>query len=185
MEALPAHTAAARVLLWHLQDWLPPSWLNFFPPILEHFCHFSYKFTKWVSFCPDGDHGVSFNPEYHTHPLIFTQLSHESFRDVYTGKHKTLPIPSQNSAFPGLNLKLGKMNYCLCKMRSIVVICAKSGQNFSRSGHKKNIHTSFFVLHCGWGCSHHSESCSTSSLHAAQLRFNLRFKLYYWLGSCR
>ena len=90
---------------------------------------------RWVSFCPDG---VSFCPEYHHQPLFFTQQSLNPFGDMY--EHETPPAPPQNTPFPGLILKVGKMNYCLGKMDPIWAKCLKSGQNFSRSGQKKFIH---------------------------------------------
>ena len=55
-------------------------------------------------------------------------------------EHETPPAPPQNTPFPGLILKVGKMNYCLGKMDPIWAKCLKSGQNFSRSGQKKFIH---------------------------------------------
>ena len=51
-------------------------------------------------------------------------------------EHETPPAPPQNTPFPGLILKVGKMNYCLGKMDPIWAKCLKSGQNFSRSGQK-------------------------------------------------
>ena len=110
-------------------------WLNFPPPILEHFCHFSYKMPRWVSFCP---YGVSFCPEYHPQSLFFTQQSDTPFRDI--DAHKTPPSPPQNTPFPGLNLKVGKMNYSLGNLDPNWAKCLKSGQNFSRSGKKKLNH---------------------------------------------
>ena len=44
------------------------------------------------------------------------------------------------SCHPGLNLKVGKMNYSLDNLDPIWTICSKSGQNFSRSGQNKFIH---------------------------------------------
>ena len=55
-------------------------------------------------------------------------------------EHETAPTPPKNNPFPGLILKVGKMNYCLGKMDPIWAKCLKSGQNFSRSGQKKIIH---------------------------------------------
>ena len=51
-------------------------------------------------FCPDG---VSFCLEYHPQSLLFTQQSHP----------KTPPSPTQDTPFPGLNLKVGKMKFSL------------------------------------------------------------------------
>ena len=49
--------------------------------------------------------------------------------------HKTPPTPPQNTPFPCLILKVGKMNYCLGNLDSIWAKCLKSGQNFPRRGH--------------------------------------------------
>ena len=70
---------------------------------LEHFCPL-FKLPKWVSFCPDG---LSFCPEYHPQFLFFTQLSHTPCLDMYV--HKIHQSPPQNTPFPGLNLKVGKL----------------------------------------------------------------------------
>ena len=43
-------------------------------------------------------------------PLFFTQPSHIPFRDMYTCVYKKTQSPTQNPPFPGLNLKVGKMN---------------------------------------------------------------------------
>ena len=51
-----------------------------------------------------------------------------------------IPPPPQNTPFPGLIFKVGKMNYCLRKLAPIWAKCLKSGQNFSRSGPNFFIH---------------------------------------------
>ena len=51
--------------------------------------------------------------------------------------HETPPTTPQNTPFPGLNLKVGKMNYSLCNLDPNWAICLKSGQNFSREVGKK------------------------------------------------
>ena len=71
-------------------------------------------------------------------PLFFTQPSQTPFEDMY--EQETPPAPPQSTPFPGLILKVGKMNYCLGKMDPIWAKCLKSGQNFSRNGQKKSIH---------------------------------------------
>ena len=77
--------------------------------------------------------GLNIRPEYHPLSLVFTQPSHTPFWDMY--KHKTPPSPPQNSPFPDLNLKVGKMNLPVWAIRTpIEQKCLKSGQNFSRSG---------------------------------------------------
>ena len=63
------------------------------------------------SFCPDG---VSFCPENHHQSLFFTQPSQTPFGAMYV--YKTPPSPPQYTPFPGLNSKVGKMNYSLGKM---------------------------------------------------------------------
>ena len=50
-------------------------------------------------------------------------------------------------SFPGLNLKVGKMNYSLCNLDPNWATCLKSGQNFPRSGQKKKY--SFFSEYSG------------------------------------
>ena len=56
--------------------------------------------------------------------------------------HKTPPTQPQNTPFPGLNLKVGKMNYPQ-KLDSIWAKCLKSGEFFSRSGN-------FIIIHWTW-----------------------------------
>ena len=63
-------------------------WLNFVPPILEHFCPLFVQIAETHSFCPDG---VSFCPDYHYQPLFFTQQPQTPFRDMYV--HKKTPQP--------------------------------------------------------------------------------------------
>ena len=70
--------------------------VDFFFQCLCTFAHFSYKLPRCVSFCP----------EYHPKPPIFTQPSQTPFRDIYV--HKTPPTPPQNTHFSGLNLKVAK-----------------------------------------------------------------------------
>ena len=107
--------------------------LEFFFQFLEpeHFAHFLYKLPRWVSFCPDG---VSLCPEYHHEPLFFTQLSQFPLGDMYV--HKTSPTLLQNTPFPGLNLKMGKMSYCLGKMDPNWAKYLKIGQAFLEVGKK-------------------------------------------------
>ena len=56
-------------------------------------------------------------PKYHPQPLFFNQLSHT-------------PSSPQNTPFPGLNLKVGKMNYCLGNLDPKWAKCFKSDQIF-------------------------------------------------------
>ena len=64
---------------------------------------------KKCSFCFNS---ILFCPEYHPEPLFFTQLSHPFWGYVLIMYiHKTSPTPPQNTPLPGLNSKVGKMNY--------------------------------------------------------------------------
>ena len=111
-------------------------------PILEHFCPLFTQIAQMVSFCPDG---VSFCPEYHHKPLFFTQPSQAPFWDMCV--HKTPPTPPQNTPFPGLNLKVGKMNYSLGKMDPNWAKCLKSGKTFQGVGKKKYSYKESAALH--------------------------------------
>ena len=76
--------------------------------------------------------------------LYFAITPLSKFGDMYV--HKTLQIPPQNTPFPGLNLKVGKMNYNLGKFDPNWEICSKHKQTFLEVGKKK--------LFCpGWTCS--------------------------------
>ena len=88
--------------------------MNFFSPILEHFCPPFIQIAQMVSFCP----------EYLPQPLFFTQPSHTPFGDMRV--HKTHPIPPQITPYPGLNLKVGKMNYRLGKLDPNWAKCFKN-----------------------------------------------------------
>ena len=93
--------------------------------------------------CPDWSHFAQLGSHFaqNTTTNLCSLLSrHEPLSGIYV--HKTPPNPPQNSdaPFPGLNLKVGKMNYRLGKMDPNWAKCLKSGQNVSRSGQKKFIH---------------------------------------------
>ena len=60
------------------------------------------------------------------------------FGDLY--EQKTLPTRPQNTPFPGLNLKVGEMNYCLDNLDPNWAICLKNRQDFSGNGQKYWIH---------------------------------------------
>ena len=123
-ELKPGMGTGKALCAWLRGQLCSKDWIFF--PILEHW-HFcpTYKLPRWVSFCP----------EYHYQPLFFSQPSQtwNPFEDMYV--HKTPPTPLQNTVFPGLNLKVGKINYRLGRMDSnwAKLECLKSGQNFSRS----------------------------------------------------
>ena len=51
--------------------------------------------------------------------------------------HKTPPTPPQSTPFPGLILKVGKINYSLGKMDPNWAKCLKSGKTFLEVGTKK------------------------------------------------
>ena len=101
----------------------------FFSPILEHFFPLFVQIAQMGLILPKW---VSFFPEYHPHPLFFTQPSHTPYRYMYL--HNTPPSPPQNTPLHDLNLKVGKMNYSLGNLDPIWAKGLKSGQNFSRSG---------------------------------------------------
>ena len=48
--------------------------------------------------------------------------------------HKTPPNPPQNTPFPGLNLKVGKMNYRLGNLDPNWAKCLKSGEKILEVG---------------------------------------------------
>ena len=64
-------------------------------------------------------------------------LTHPFQRYVNTQNPQTCP---KTHPFPGLNLKVGKMNYSLGNLDPNRTKCLKSGQGFSTSGQKKKIH---------------------------------------------
>ena len=110
----------------------------FFSPILEHFCPFLVKIAQMGLILPRwGDIGDLFCPNPHPQPLSLTLQSHTPFGDMYV--HRTPKSPPQNTPFPSLNLKVGKMNYHLGNLDPNWAKCLKRGQNFSRSGPKENI----------------------------------------------
>ena len=64
---------------------------------------------------------------------LLSRHTHLSGICTYT-KHSQ--SPPKNTPFPVLNLKMGKMNYCLGNSDPNWAKYLKSGQNFSRSGQK-------------------------------------------------
>ena len=102
-------------------DWIPPPP----PPILEHFCHISYKSPRWVSFCADG---ISFCPEHHLQPLFFTQLSHTPFRDMYVPK-----TPQRAQVHPKTPPFL-TWTWKWAKWTTFWAICTPTGQNVWKVG---------------------------------------------------
>ena len=135
------------------------SWLNMGQLATVFWCLSSLKLSKWLNFsftnsrallptihtnCPDWSHfaqnltrGVSFCPEYHTQSLFFTQPAHTPFGDI--DLHKTPQSPPQNTPFPVLNLKVGKMGDLDPSHPTRQNVWKV--ENFSSSGQKKIIHT--------------------------------------------
>ena len=102
--------------------------------------------------CPDG---VSFCPDYQNQPLFFTQQSQTPFWDMYV--HKTPPTPSKNTPFPGLILKMGKMNYCLGKIDPNMANFFKSCQTFLEVG---NFYLFIFICVNVCVCQQGGKCCS-------------------------
>ena len=66
--------------------------IEFFSPILEHCCHFSYQLPKWVSFCPDG---VTFCPKYNPPiPALYSAVKHP-FQRYARIQNTAKPIPKR------------------------------------------------------------------------------------------
>ena len=103
------------------------AWLNFFPPILVHFCPLFLRIGHTLShFAQMGFHFAQ-----NTTPNPCSLLCrHIPFSRIcmYTIHPQT---PSQNTPFPGLNLKVCKMNYILGNLDPIWAICLKTEQIFS------------------------------------------------------
>ena len=107
--------------------------------MLVHFCPLIVQVAQMGLILPRW--GLIFQ-EYHPQSLFFTQPSHTPVGDIYI--HKTPPTPGtpsqildQKTPFPGLNLKVGKMNYSLDNLDPKWAKYLKSGQHFSRSGQKQ------------------------------------------------
>ena len=66
--------------------------------------------------------------------ILYSAVTNPFWGYEQTQKPPTTP---QNTPFPGLNLKMGKMNYLLGKVDPNWAKCLKNGKNFSRSGQKK------------------------------------------------
>ena len=67
-------------------------------------------------------------------PVLYSAVTNPFRGYVRT---QNTPTPPQNTPFPELNLKVGKMIYCLGNVDPNWAKCLKNGQNFSRSGQKK------------------------------------------------
>ena len=104
--------------------------IEFFPPSLEHFGPLFVQIAQMGLILPRWGLILPRIPQY----LFFTQQSHSPVGDMY--EHKTPLSPPQNTAFPGLNLQVGKMNYHLGNLDPNGAKWLKSGQKNSSSGQK-------------------------------------------------
>ena len=104
-------------------------WLNFFCPILEHFCPLLVQIAQMGLISPRW--GLILPRVPPPTPVLYSAVT-KPFRGYV--RTQTPPAQPQNTPFPGLILKVGKMNCCLGKLDPIWAKCLKSGQNFSRSG---------------------------------------------------
>ena len=84
--------------------------LNFLSPILEHFCPLFAQIAQMGLILPRW--GLIL-PRVPPPTPVLTQQSDTPFGDMY--EYKTPPTPPQKNPFPGLNLKVGKINYHLGK----------------------------------------------------------------------
>ena len=125
------HAIENPSLNWSVEQRWAETWWNFLSPILDHFCPLFVQIAQMGLILR-----VSFCPEYHHQPLFFAQPSQTSFRLCSAVTNffqeyvctQTTPNPIQNTHFPGLNLKMGKMNYHLGKKDPSWAKCLKSGQ---------------------------------------------------------
>ena len=101
--------------------------LEFFSPILEPFCPIFVQIAQMVLILPRIPPPT---------PVLSLVSRHTPLSGICTNtKHPQ--NPSQNTPFPGLNSKVGKLSYSPGKLFPNWAICLKSGQNFSN---KKLIH---------------------------------------------
>ena len=105
--------------------------LNFFLP------NSRIILPTFSTYCPDGSHiaQMGLMGSHFAHNTTTNPCSLFSIHRPLLGK--TPPTPPQNTPFPGVNLKVGKINYRLGRMDPNSAKCLKSGQNVSRSGQKK------------------------------------------------
>ena len=120
----------ALTLQWHQQ--IVVLVMIGFPPnssqFLGHFCPLFVQIARMDLILPNWGLILPRLPPPTWQPLFLTHPSQTPFGDTYI--HKTPPIPPQNTPFPGLKLRLGKMNYCLGKMDPNWAKYLKNGQNF-------------------------------------------------------
>ena len=106
----------ALTLQWHQQ--IVVLVMIGFPPnssqFLGHFCPLFVQIARMDLILPNWGLILPRLPPPTWQPLFLTHPSQTPFGDTYI--HKTPPIPPQNTPFPGLKLRVGKMNYCLGKI---------------------------------------------------------------------
>ena len=128
--AKPASCCAEHLLVsmrWLGLHWLHNIMINFSPPILEHFCLLFVQIAQMGLILPRWGLILPRIP----HPTPYCLLScctlHYIWR--YVCKQNT-PKPTPKHPFPGLNLKVGKMNYSLGNLDPNWAIYLKSGKIF-------------------------------------------------------
>ena len=100
--------------------------VEFFFPILEHFCPLFVQIAQMGLILPRWGLILPRNPP--PTPVLYSAVT-KPFRG-YVQTQNT-PSPTPKHPFPGLILKVGKMNYCMGKMNPIWAKCLKSVQKFS------------------------------------------------------
>ena len=84
--------------------------IEFFPPILEHFCPLFIHIAQMDLILPKQ---VLIMPRIPlSTPVLYSLVTHPFWG------YKTPPTPPQNSTFPRLNLKVGKINHSLGNLDS-------------------------------------------------------------------
>ena len=84
------------------------------------FAHFSYILATWGLTLPRQGLILPRIPP--PTPILYSAVTHP-FRGY--ARTQTPPTPPQNTPFPGLNLKMGKMNFSLGNLDPIWAICSK------------------------------------------------------------
>ena len=105
----------ARKLYFLIQD-VPDMnlvWLNFFCPILEHFCPLLVQIAQMGLILPRWGLILPRMPS--PTPVLYSAITNPFQVQGYVLTQNT-PAPPQTTSFPGLILKVGKMNYFLGKM---------------------------------------------------------------------
>ena len=110
--------------------------IEFLSPFLEHFCHLFLQIAQMGLILPRWGLVLPRSPP--PTPVLYPAITHPSWGYLRT---QITPSPPQNTPFPGLTLKVGKMNHRLGNLDPNWAKCLKSGQNVSRPGQKKFIHS--------------------------------------------